>query len=763
MLVTAFLGGWILTRPHTSEPVADRATQQARAYLALEAREQAADATVWKQELEAEAYEDFWLQFWDALNQTTNAISTVRQFVTVAPVLPSLPETRELDWNIQFSEWRGPFPDPMGDPAAAWSKLLQRWRDEHWELGRTSWHLIDHRPATPDRGARSTVEFRIPALRRDPQERACIQGHLIVDWEMGLTNLPKRLIATNLNLMCRSGPDGFVRVQATPLAAPEARFGDPLLALDFDGDGYTDFLTLGSGQWWHNRPAPPGTPGGGRLLVPELWNALPHELVWAAALADLDGDGVADLVLAGAKGLSLLPGRASGGFELGPPRLIWPAPTPLRHPQVLAIGDIDGDGLPEVWIGQYKLPYFGGQFPTPFFDANDGFPSYVLHNDGGGHFSDQTAAAGLGGHRNRRVYSASFLDIKGNGFPALVTVSDFAGVDFYANDGHGRFRELPDPAGNSHSAFGMSHVVADFNGDGLPDVGVIGMNSVVADRLNGFHLIRDGTGVSATLRAAMTVGNRRFLSRLTDQGTVEFVPVQDPAALARTGWSWGAAWGDFNNSRKSALVVATGHDTQARTLDYERQFWRHDLYVANSTHDPVADLYFRSATGRRRADQASYGGWQHHAFVAELAAGHWEDISWLLGFDFPADGRNLIVDDLDGDGRLDVVLLTEESWPVHQRRLVVFRNQLPHAGHWIGVRLDADQRNPVGARVVAQDTSGTQTRWILAGDSYRSQSAPAVHFGLGTNTLRSVSIDWPDGRKTRNASLKPDGWHVVRP
>ena len=52
----------------------------------------------------------------------------------------------------------------------------------------------------------------------------------------------------------------------------------------------------------------------------------------------------------------------------------------------MTAGDIDNDGDVDLWIGQYKISYVGGQMPTPYFDANDGFPAFLLVNDGSGKF-----------------------------------------------------------------------------------------------------------------------------------------------------------------------------------------------------------------------------------------------------------------------------------------------------------------------------------------------------------------------------------------
>ena len=86
------------------------------------------------------------------------------------------------------------------------------------------------------------------------------------------------------------------------------------------------------------------------------------------------------------EGLFLFEGHGTPGFP-SPPRKQAIFNDLAENPFVLSAGDIDGDSDLDLWMGQYKVPYQGGQMPTPFDDANDGYPAFLMINDGRGVFS----------------------------------------------------------------------------------------------------------------------------------------------------------------------------------------------------------------------------------------------------------------------------------------------------------------------------------------------------------------------------------------
>ncbi|HAB16920.1 MAG TPA: hypothetical protein DCE44_10770 [Verrucomicrobiales bacterium] len=751
--------GVLLWRNHrrTSGPARAEAAAEAaaRAYLELEAREQSVDASLWLPELEAERHEDAILHLWDTLNASANPWTVLAQFPVAHVVLPKVQAQAALADGTQVWMLVPPPPgsaaDLNHDSFIGW---LSRWEQSGWILGRTTWALTRHQPATPPSRARSKLAVTVQLNHSSTQERASLRFGADLTWDdlSGPIPVIERLEVEHGELLTRRGRTPFQPWFEDSIPADRSIFTDPLLVWDLDGEGFSEIIMVGADRVWRNRPDPSGK---GRRFEAEPWLGLPREHIVAAVRADVNADGEDDLVLAQANGVVWWPGKpGSGPTETSVSG--WVAPLALKHAQVITAGDVDGDGDLDLWVAQYKLPYQGGQFPTPWDDANDGFPAYLLRNDGAGHFVDATTESGLAPGRFRRTYSASFVDLDIDGDLDLVNVSDFAGLDVFLNDGAGHFQSVTDKLGVARHAFGMSHTVNDVNRDGRPDVLMLGMNSTVADRLGVMNLERNGSSIERMRE--MTVGNRLFLGQ---SGVIplQVAPTAMAHGLARTGWSWGAALADFNSDGNLDLAVANGHETRASVRDYERQFWRHDRFAADSQNNVAADLYFRTAAGRRQADQASYGGWQNNVLLLGDGTQGWTDVAWLWGVAVPADCRNHAAEDLDGDGRLDLVVTTQEEWPERRQRLLIFHNESP-AQSWIGFKLSGPF--PSGARFELETSAGSQTRWCLTGDGYRTQSSSSVHFGLGSGTPRSLRIQVP-GRGPRVIEpLTIKRWEAVK-
>lgn len=155
--------------------------------------------------------------------------------------------------------------------------------------------------------------------------------------------------------------------------------------------------------------------------------------------------------------------------------------------------------------------------------------------------------------------------------------------------------------------------------------------------------------------------------------------------------------------------------------------------------------------------QHSLNGRERNCFFRNNRDGTFLDVGWVNDADRVEDGRGLSIFDLEGDGRLDLVLRN------YRQPAVLLRNTGP-AGHWIefelvGVR---SNRDAVGARLRVGTPDGWQTRAVGAGAGFLSGSSLVQHLGLGAHaTASAVDITWPAGTHTTFGPLPADRRYLV--
>jgi hypothetical protein len=495
--------------------------------------------------------------------------------------------------------------------------------------------------------------------------------------------------------------------------------GSGAAAFDADGDGRIDLLFVNSRYW----PGDPRAASGNPTLafyrnVTEPGGAIRFEdrtkeaglalslFGMGVAVGDVNDDGAPDLVITGLDDIRLLLNDGKGHFRdatkgSGLVGSGWGTSA--------VFADFDGDGILDLFVGQYvnwtpktdmycSLDGRTKSYCTP--ERYDGVSSRLYKGLGAGKFRDVTKEAGLV-NRLGKALGVAVRDVNGDGRPDLVVANDTSPNNFFLNEktvnGIPVFRDVAVEAGlavgeDGRARGAMGVAFGDTKNDG-------GTTLVIGNFSN-------------EMWSVWSAGPKGdfFLDESVQSG------------IGRTSLlplTFGVAFADFDLDGTLDLVGVNGH-------------------VETSVQDVQPTVTYRQAP-------LLYRG---------LGAGKFADVSSQAGASFlvPIVGRGLVVADLDGDGRPDLVM-TENGGPAR-----VFRNVTETQAKAVRLVLATNGKNrgAVGARVTCTMGGRKRVDEVSGGDGYLSANERTVVIGLGAAPkLDAVDVRWPDGSAASAKDLAP--------
>ena len=461
-----------------------------------------------------------------------------------------------------------------------------------------------------------------------------------------------------------------------------------------------------------------------------------------ALFADFRNSGTQDLLVVCGSGPLLLLNQGNGKFELKRDAFRF-AQTPQGTFTHAAVADYDGDGRLDIYLCVYS--YYLGldqyHYPVPYYDARNGPPNFLLHNEGSGTFVDRTEAAGLNADNNRYSFACAWGDASGKGMPDLYVANDFGRSNLYRNNGDGTFKVVSGEAHVEDVGAGMSASWADVDIDGRQDIYAANMWSAAGQRVSAQKIFQQKAPEEVrALYQRHARGNSLY--RNHGDGTFENVSGRTGVEMGR--WSWCSDFWDFDHDGYPDLYVANGYISGPERSDLASFFWR--LVVAKSPSDATASPAYEhgwQALNELIRSDATWNGYERNVMFANNRDRTFSEVSGVVGLDFPEDGRSFALADIDHDGRLEVILKNRNAPQVR-----ILRNAMTEIGNSVIFRLRGTKsnRDAIGAAITVETGGHRQTKYLQAGSGFLAQHSKEVFFGVGraAGTIRA-SVRWPSG------------------
>ncbi len=444
----------------------------------------------------------------------------------------------------------------------------------------------------------------------------------------------KCLRPTTFGAVAQQSGDTFLAVKSGAAVAGSTGNFDRFTAkpVDIDGDGISDLVYVGSGSWgwavyaWRGRGDGTFAPFGPGAGIPAIQQAGNFDS-WSVDVADLNGDGLADVLLtyadgSGAKAYAWR-GRGDGTFTAlnnGNPGLVQSGNFAFSTRRIT---DLDGDGIADL-VYSWSGPPTG----TP-----EGFV-YAWRGAGDGTFTPYNNAAKVVSAPEARMSVWDVVDVNGDGIGDILLSCPICGngatVFIWRGRGDGTFTALNGGASvisQSGQFVNAQTRYADINGDGVMDIVIV---SALESGATAYAWLGRGDGTFAPANGGLPVisksgtsfkdfkveiadingdGRSDIIFMLASTGAVAYAWLGQGdglfTAMAGGAPVLSAPGGDQYAGGRPFLVDING-DGAPDLLYASANAGGHYAYAWKNSNSPINDLLGSISTGSGATTRISY-------------------------------------------------------------------------------------------------------------------------------------------------------------
>jgi hypothetical protein len=261
--------------------------------------------------------------------------------------------------------------------------------------------------------------------------------------------------------------------------------------------------------------------------------------------------------------------------------------------------DLNGDGHLDIFVGGRLIPFVYG-VPAS---------SYLLINDGKGNFKNETASLAPDLHEIGMVTDAALTDYDGDGKEDLILVGEWMAPTLFRNTGK-TLEKIEMPEWENYKGWYQSIAVGDFNKDGKPDFAL------------GNH------GLNTRFKASVENSIRLFINDIDQNGSVEHIFTQ--------------------KSGDRHVLFTLKHELERQIPSIKKRFLKYSSYNNQS----LEEIFSAAELEKAVVQEANFFS---STIMMNLGDGRFEvkplprmaQRSWIYG---------ILVTDINGDGVEDLIL-----------------------------------------------------------------------------------------------------------